>query len=207
MKATKEALVGAEAELERVTQDLRLPLLADIRRQLSEIKDHVSTHPQQNAAIAAGVAGDEQQQQPTAAAAAAAAAAGGAGPHLLLECADEGLLQKARDVIDQGMMASNSMGSTVGEVIRNELAKSQPGGAAAAAGEEEGNPRRTPTTASVGGLIAYVWRVRFDKLTEDGFLGQGTFGKVLSGRYDGKEVAIKKARAPVHTASTLQDFQ
>lgn len=208
MKATKEALGVAEADLERVTQDLRLPLLSDIRRQLSDIKEHVSNHPPPNVAdIAASGAGEEEHQ----AAAEAAAAAGGVEADLLLDCADEELLRKTREVIDRGMMASNSMGSTVGEVIASELAKSNPvdeeAVASAAGAEEEENPLHAPTSATIGGLIARVWRVRFDKLTEKEFLGQGTFGKVHAGIYDGKHVAIKKARAPVFTAATLQDFR
>ena len=63
MKATKDALMGAEADLERVTQDLRLPLLADISRQLGEIKLHVVNHPRQSKTAAAAIEGEEQQQQ------------------------------------------------------------------------------------------------------------------------------------------------
>lgn len=205
MKATKEALMGAEGDLERVTQDLRLPLLADIRRQLSEIKDHVANRPRPNKAnVAAPIEGDGNQHSAT------TAAADGAGADLL-DCADEELLQKARDAIDRGMMARSAHGSTVGEVIRDELAKSRPTtsreGAAAADDPLTAAVGHDGSDLHAGSLIAHVRRVRFEGLTENGYLGQGTFGVVLAGKYFGKDVAVKKARAPIFSKQTLQDFR
>lgn len=212
IKATKEALVGAEADLERVTRDLRLPLLTDIKRQLGEIKDHVVNDPQQDRAAAtvttaaATANGDQQQQQAAAAAAAATALKSqgrGADP---LDCADEALIQKAREAIDRGMMARSTNGSTVGEVIRGEIAKSgvvspltETGGGNHGAGG--GDADRT-----AGSLIVHVKRVRFEALEEEEQLGLGTFGVVLAARYFGRDVAVKKARAAC-TSRTLEDFR
>ena len=126
--------------------------------------------------------------------------------------ADEELQQKARDAIDRGMMARSANGSTVGEVIRNELAKSRPSSEKGGAAAEDADPLAAAISQDgsdlhAGSLIAHVRRVRFEYLTEDGYLGQGTFGVVLAGKYFGKDVAVKKARAPIYTNQTLQDFR
>lgn len=210
MKATKDALMGAEADLERVTQDLRLPLLADISRQLSELKHHVVHHPRLNKAA---VEGEEPQQE-----AAAGGAADGAGADLLEDCPDEELedcpdeelLQKARDAIDLGMMARSANGSTVGDIIRSELAKSRP--TSSQGGTEAGDLLAATidhdgSDLHAGSLIAHVRRVRFEQLTVEGYLGQGTFGVVYAGKYNGKDVAVKRARAPIYANQTLQDFR
>lgn len=211
MKATKDALMGAETDLERVTQDLRLPLLADIRRQLGKIMHHVVNHPRPTKAAVAAVEGGQTPPQKAAAAAAAAAEGVADGAKAgLMDCADEETLQMARDVIDHGMMARSANGSTVGEVIRVELAKSRPSSEKGSAAEDD------PLAAIInhdgsglhaGSLIAHVRRVRYEGLTEEGYLGQGTFGVVLAGKYFGKDVAVKKARAPIYTNQTLQDFR
>lgn len=211
IKATKEALLGAEADLERVTGDLRLPLLTDIKRQLGEIKDHVVNDPQQDGAAAAATkaaaaSGDQQQQQAAAAAAAATALESqgrGADP---LDCADEALIQKARDAIDRGMMARSTNGSTVEEIIRGEIAKSGVASPPTETGGDKHGAGGGDADRTAGSLIVHVKRVRFEALEEEEQLGLGTFGVVLAARYFGRDVAVKKARAAC-TSQTLEDFR
>lgn len=216
----------AEADLERITHDLKLPMLADIGRQLSEIRNLVvqsTPPPQARLALAATDAGSvnesgERQQQAVAQAAAAVAAAVDEEADRL-DSVDEALLQKARDVIDRGMMARTQNGSTVGEVISNELAKSRlgsspsassnPGSYLASRGHktgEHGSSDDDPDPCA-GSVIAHVRRVRFDLLKQGVALGHGTFGVVYAGKYNGKDVAIKKARGPIYARQTILDFR
>lgn len=223
MRATREALIVAEQDLERITHDLRLPMLADIRRQLSEIRDEVVQHTPSHvrmalAAVNAADAvegGEERQEQSEAAAAAAVNEEADR-----LDSVDEALMQKARDAIDRGMMARSKNGSTIREVISSELAKSrgylsshepsEAGAAAAGTGDGktgQGGGSGDESDPSAGSLIAHVRRVRLENLTQGTILGRGTFGDVYAGKYNGRDVAIKKARAPIYAKQTTQDFR
>lgn len=50
-------------------------------------------------------------------------------------------------------------------------------------------------------------RVRFEDLEEGEVLGEGTFGTVLSGMYRGRDVAVKKARGAIGSASIMEAFR
>ena len=204
MKATKEALLEAEADLERVTSDLGLPVLDDIELRL----DEMTLQPVESAPRA-----------PTTSAGSAAAAAAGEPDEastLLSErssqAGEEITLGKARGAMRQGMRARTRRngGASVEDVIRGELATS-PATLSFSSPMQDTFSKRLPTS-SVGdrnnarGLLLDRKRVRFDHLVEGRCIGEGTFGKVLAGTYYNRDVAIKKARAPV-SANILQEFR
>lgn len=62
-------------------------------------------------------------------------------------------------------------------------------------------------TAKTGKLMIQIGRVRFSDLEEGETLGEGTFGTVLSGTYQGRDVAIKKARGAIGSASIMEAFR
>lgn len=176
--ATKENLLSAEEGLERVTNDLKLPLLADVRVQLDEILNEPVTEPAILSAAANDAAGD------------GVAAVGGRdeASSVSLECAaemEELVLETARGAIEEGMRARTFErgGASVEEVIRDQL-------------------RLTKSLLAIIPLPPAV-----EDLFEDGHLGHGTFGIVVAGNYSGRDVAIKKARAPIETAKTLDAFR
>lgn len=207
--AMRDALVEAESELERVTADLKLPLLADIKRQLNRIEQHVADRGQHG-----GGSGGERER-----------------------AANEALIKIVRKAIDQGMKARSSRESpTVEDFINDERAKAvwaraspvmngTPASYAAEQKQEEEEeeddeeeendeeerekkPQGRESAGrrmTAGELIVHLRRVRFEDLKEGDVLGVGTFGIVKSGVYMGKEVAVKKARAPVEDASQRLD--
>lgn len=192
MKATKAALLATEVNLERVTSDLKLPVLADIELLLKE-----------------GIALQDvnaAQSSPTAPPGAIATTANTTGRHHEAPLETLGYNpdeepytnEEARGVIEQGMRARTNGGALVEDVIQDELAKS--GGSFSinlATLSENGN--------NEGDHLA-LNRVVFDGLLEEP-LGQGTFGAVLAGRYKNRNVAVKVARAPISDIQTLQDFR
>eukprot|EP00752_Nemacystus_decipiens_P004498 g4107.t1 len=190
MKATKAALLAAEANLERVTNDLKLPVLADIELLLNE-------SVAQSRANAA--------QHSSAALSAIAATANAAGRYhevssntLEYHPDEEYTNEEARGVIEQGMRARTNGGALVEDVIQDELAKSGSSFSInLATFSESGN--------NEGDHLA-LNRVVFDGLLEER-LGQGTFGVVLAGRYKNRNVAVKIARGPISDIQTLQDLR
>lgn len=58
-----------------------------------------------------------------------------------------------------------------------------------------------------GGLMVRLGRVKFADLEEGEVLGEGTFGTVLSGRYRGRDVAVKKARGAIGSSSITEAFR
>ncbi|CAM9398970.1 unnamed protein product [Scytosiphon promiscuus] len=177
--ATKESLLAAEDNLERVTRDLRLPLLTSVRAQLDEVLNEpssaeaavLSTRGNDAAEDGLPVVGERDE-------------ASSAAPECGLE-GDELILETARGAIEEGMKTptNESGGASIEEVIRDELrlAKSL--------------------------LAAIPLPPALEGLFEEGHLGHGTFGVVVAGKYLGRDVAIKKARAPIQTAKTLQAFR
>lgn len=193
MKATRDALTAAEANLERVTIDLKLPVLADI--ELLLLNERFAQC-------------DTNAAQTTSATAGATAITNTTGGHvvasselpLLKSGSDEkSALQEARGVIEEGMRARTNGGANVGDVIQDELAKS--------GGSLSINLGTLPERENNGGGHLALKRVLVDGLLESEPLGQGAFGIVLAGRYNSRNVAVKKARRPISAAQTLQDFR
>lgn len=200
MRATKEALRGAEVDLQRITADLRLPLLADIKLQLDKIADKPA------ADTARSTAGKHDTSSPV----------------LPESSTEEGrsAQDKARDAIEQGMKAltnESTGGASVEEVILDGfLGLSPPPPAFSPLSEAVGGfisgtvdgikPVIRQRGRNVGSLLE-LRRVRFEGLVEERHLGHGTFGEVLAGKYFGKDVAIKKARATVTAVQTLEEFR
>ncbi|CBN77264.1 Receptor-like PK/ Leucine Rich Repeat Protein Kinase-likely pseudogene [Ectocarpus siliculosus] len=114
---------------------------------------------------------------------------------------------------------SSTGGASVEEVILDELLALSPPPpppafsplSQAAGGSVSGNVDGIgPASRRIGrndGNLLELKRVRFEGLVEAGHLGQGTFGEVLAGKYFGRAVAIKKARATVTAVQTLEGFR
>lgn len=127
----------------------------------------------------------------------------------------EELGEFARAAIDHGMAArSNGGGASVAEVMSEALGlrlintSSLSGRQQSMYDDEDDEEGRSNQGRwHAGSLITRVSRVRFEHLQEDEVLGQGTFGIVVAGTYMEKEVAIKKARAPIHATRALDDFR
>ncbi|CAB1108320.1 unnamed protein product [Ectocarpus sp. CCAP 1310/34] len=200
-RATKEALRGAEVDLQRITADLRLPLLAEIKLQLDEIANETAVDSVRS------TAGNHRDTS---------------SPVLPEGGAEEDTLaqDKARDAIERGMKArtnESTGGASVEEVILDELLALSPPPPAfsplsqAAGGSVSGNVDGIgPTSRRIGrnvGNLLELKRVRFEGLVEAVHLGQGTFGEVVAGKYFGRAVAIKKARATVTAVQTLEGFR
>lgn len=202
MHATKEALLTAEADLARVTSDLRLPTLADIQLQLDEItvqRDHsaaaCASITSTGSAATVGERDYEASSMPARS-----------------QVGQEISLDKARGAILKGMRArtGRSGGASVADVIRGKLGTHSPVARSLFSSTESASARNLATSAgdgfNVGGLLARK-RVQFERLAEGECLGQGTFGTVLAGRYYDRNVAIKQARAPISAAHILQEFR
>lgn len=201
MRATREALRGAEVDLQQITADLRLPLLAEIELQLDKIANEPAAGTMRSTA--------DKKHYPS-------------SPVLPESSAEEGrsAQDKARDAIEQGMKArtnESTGGASVEEVILDELrALTPPPPAFSPLSQEAGGsvlgnvygikPTSRRRGRNVGNLLE-LKRVRFEGLVEERHLGHGTFGKVLAGKYFGKDVAIKKARATVTAVQTLEEFR
>ncbi len=200
--ATKVALLAAEADLARVTSDLRLRTLADIGLLLDEMK----------------VECDD-----SAAAGASTASAGSASPvgerdrpssmwTERSQAREEIPIDKARGAIQKGMRArtGRSRGASVADVIRGELGTHSPVARSLFSSTESALARNSAASSgdgyNVGGLLARK-RVQFERLAEGECLGRGTFGTVLAGRYLDRNVAIKQARAPIFATHILQEFR
>lgn len=184
----QEALIRAELKLERVTKDLGLPMLTDIKRQLNRMQHDA----QERAQLAA------MNQIDT-------------------ESIAELIRTEIRHAMDvrnnQGSSIRDKIQSQVAYLVdnggdlraRSEEPVRRFGLYDSAAGEEahEGvGPR-----SRAGGLVVRLGRVRFDELEEGEMLGEGTFGVVLSGTYRGRDVAIKKARGALGSSSIIEDFR
>lgn len=59
----------------------------------------------------------------------------------------------------------------------------------------------------LGSMVMMLGRVRFEDLKEEETLGQGAFGTVLLGSYQGREVAIKKVRGATGSMRIMQAFR
>lgn len=68
--------------------------------------------------------------------------------------------------------------------------------------EEEGSSWET-----LGSMVMTLGRVRFEDLKEEEVLGQGAFGTVLLGTYQGREVAIKKLRGSTGSMRIMEAFR
>lgn len=68
-------------------------------------------------------------------------------------------------------------------------------------------PGGAPSSKKVGSMVMMLGRVRFENLEEKEVLGQGTFGVVLAGTYDGREVAIKRARGCLGSTQIMEAFR
>lgn len=191
LKATKDALLATEANLERVTNDLKLPVLADIELLLNESMAQPDANAAQSSSTAPGAV----------AATANTTWRHGEASSATLECnpdEEKYTKEEARGVIKKGMRARTNGGALVEDVIQDELAKSGDSFSINLATlSESGN--------NEGDHLA-LNRVVFDGLLEER-LGQGTFGAVLAGRYKNRNVAVKIARAPISDIQTLQDFR
>lgn len=187
MKATKAALLAAEASLERVTSDLNLPVLTDIGLLLNENVGRPDANAVQRSSTAAGAVATGNHHE--------------ASSEILESNPDKkkSTIEEARRVIEEGMRACTNGGALVGDVIQDELAKS---GVSLSI-----HVAALPGSGNNDEGHQALERVLFDGLSEEEPLGQGTFGVVLAGRYKNRNVAVKKARAPISASQTLQDFR
>lgn len=183
IRATRDALVNAEMQLERITQDLRLPMLTDIRCQLSDLRIHVLN-------IRRGDGEDNTEA--------------------LIEATRDAIDQGMRARREDGASVGEVIQHELTRSARDEEAEYRRATQGGGYGFDDERSKRSSTRSSrnsAGNLIALVRRVRYEHLTEGKVLGQGTFGVVRAGTYMGREVAVKKARGPVDAAQTLEDFR
>lgn len=231
--AMRDALREVESQLERVTTDLRLPLLGDIKRQLNEMAERADDAGRNNNNRSDGGSGGGD----------GGGIAGGGGGEIEAAAITEALMKIARKAIDQGMkVRSNNNSSsnrennpTVEDVINSQRAKARSARRAcsppsllligppttsyyadekkqelegAGGGRYWGNESIGSGGGTIrsGELIVYLRRVQFEHLQQADILGDGTFGVVRSGVYMGKEVAVKTARVPVQGAAQTLDL-
>lgn len=60
---------------------------------------------------------------------------------------------------------------------------------------------------TLGSMVMKLGRVRFDDLKEEEIVGQGAFGTVLLGTYQGREIAIKKIRGSTGSMRIMEAFR
>lgn len=60
---------------------------------------------------------------------------------------------------------------------------------------------------TLGSMVMRLGRVRFEDLKEEEILGQGAFGTVLLGTYQGREVAIKKVKGSAGSTRIMESFR
>lgn len=193
--STRDALNHIDARLERVTSDLRLPMLTDIRRQLTNIKKLIALGEHDSDSRELLQAGKEAIEKGMTARSADGTTVVG-------------------DVIrrENGHDDDAATSSVEGAPAHNN--QTEAGTAAGGEGivgedsSEEGLRRdRDAAEQSGSRLIARLGRVRFESLELGEVLGEGSFGVVFHGIYMGKEVAVKKARTPVVARQTLEAFR
>lgn len=121
----------------------------------------------------------------------------------------EGLTQAVRKGIRQELDAFTTNGVSIGTIIQDSLSKLQELGFLAGDDILTGEQKEARgSSKGVGKLIVRLGRVRFDQLDEGTFLGEGTFGTVLSGTYKGEKVAIKKIRTEMRrNPAVLKGFR
>ncbi|CAM9727938.1 unnamed protein product [Pylaiella littoralis] len=161
----RDGLQRAEAELERITEDLKIPMQSDIKRAVADIGRNIED-------MKAGLDA-------------------------------EALMRAVQEVIRQELNAPRG-GLSTGDTIQSHLSK------IAEAAALDDAPSAEQSKAGEGfNLIHKLGSVRYDMLEEDedGILGEGTFGIVVSGTFKGEEVAIKKARGPVGDKNVLTTFR
>ncbi|CAN0206746.1 unnamed protein product [Pylaiella littoralis] len=166
----KDGLRRVEAKLERVTEDLRIPMQSDIKRAVAAIGRNVED---MRAGLDAGA-----------------------------------LTQAVQEIIRQELNVPRG-GVSTGDAIQSHLSKFAD---AAALVDDAPSSSEQRSGSKAGGefnLIHQLGSVRHDMLEEDedGILGEGTFGIVVSGMFKGEEVAIKKARGPVGDKNVLTTFR
>lgn len=159
----KDGLVRLDEEIKRITNDLQIPMLTDIRRAQTDIRTAI----QEVQAREVGDGFDAKAMQST--------------------------IQLA---IDRELDRRSAQGRrSVRDIIEAKVAS-------AAAAE----PARGSGVADQ--LMFRLGRVRFDILEEgEEVLGEGGFGIVTSGEYNGEEVAIKKTKAAVGDPAVLDEFR
>lgn len=58
-----------------------------------------------------------------------------------------------------------------------------------------------------GSMVMKLGRVRFEDLKEEEILGEGAFGTVLLGTYQGREIAIKKVKGSTGSMRIMEAFR
>lgn len=175
----RDGLLSLEVDLERIMNDLKIPMQTDIKKAVADIEESITR-------AAAGI-GEKVDDM-------------GAGlDKVLARAVQEGIRLEQNARIE---------GVLTGDIIQAHRSK-----LAEAAGRDDASSGAEQTSAGKSGeridLFHLLGRVRYDMLEEDPgvVLGGGSFGIVVSGRYRGEEVAIKKARGVVGDQRVLTDFR
>ncbi|CAN0324578.1 unnamed protein product, partial [Pylaiella littoralis] len=164
----RDGLQRAEAELERVMEDLKIPMQSDIKRAVADIGQRVEDM----------IAGYDA----------------------------EALMKAVQEVIRQELNAPRG-GVSTGDAIHSHFSRLAE---AADVDDAPSAERKSGSKAGEGfNLIHLLGSIPYDMLEEDedGILGEGTFGIVVSGTFKGEEVAIKKAIGPVGDRIVLTSFR
>eukprot|EP00752_Nemacystus_decipiens_P007363 g6584.t2 len=173
----KEGLRQVEIDLERITGDLQIPMLTDIKR-----------------AVEAGKVRDGES-----------GGGGGLDAEALEKAVREGIRKELDAHVAGGTSVGDLINANLAKLVVEE--SGDEGGPSRDGKAKKAAAIDASSTRTAGQLMYRLGSVRFDLLQEGRILGEGTFGIVLAGTYRGEEVAIKKARGLTGEPGVLKEFR